>query len=144
VCVALMEEQGFACLDRDGELPFEDLALNVARRIIAVVVQAGFPDRTNFRRARQLAKALVGRVVVLHGVVRMDARRGEQASGVGASKCERVLAAFVRCTRHHHAADPVGARPLQDVVKILAKGFVGEVGADVDQVHVFFRFEAEG
>ncbi len=48
---------------------------------------------------------------------------------------QRVLTAGARGPGDHHPLDAMLARTLQHRIEVMPEGFVGEVGADVDQVH---------
>jgi hypothetical protein len=70
----------------------------------------------------------------------MHACRGVKAAATGFGQLQRMLASLTRGARHDHPSDPVRTGSNQYIVKILTKGFVGEVSSDIDQVHDLFRF----
>ncbi|MNV61052.1 hypothetical protein D3C71_1535440 [compost metagenome] len=83
----------------------------------------------------QRAHFRVAFVGVFAGVVRMHTGRGVQETGVTLCQFQRhrrMLAAGAGDDHLHHAG---GAGALQHRVQVAIKGFVGKVGADVDQLH---------
>ncbi|MNN44024.1 hypothetical protein D3C81_1582920 [compost metagenome] len=138
--IALMQEQRLAHavngkVRSNLQLALEGLALRRARREIPVVIQSALAHRYYFRVRMQRAHFRVAFVGVFAGMVRMHAGRGVQEPRVALRQCQRhrrMLAAGAGDQHLHHAGC---ARAFQHRVQVAIKGFVGEVGADVDQLH---------
>ena len=58
----------------------EDLALDLARRVVVVIIQSDLAQRDHFGMLQQFRQALVGSGSRLGGVMRMDANGGVDAS----------------------------------------------------------------
>src|SRR5258708_23625086 len=56
VCIALMEKDRLARLDREFQLRDKGLALRAPRREITVIVQAAFADRDHLRPAQEVGQ----------------------------------------------------------------------------------------
>src|SRR5690348_4467858 len=67
--------------------------------------------------------------------MRVHAGGGEQQIRMRARQRQRMLAAFLRRTGHDHLLDAVLLRTREHVVEIMPERFVGEIGADVYEVH---------
>ncbi len=140
VGVALVQEQRLAhAIDgkvrRQLQLPFERAALGRARREVAVVVQPAFAHRDHFPVRVQRAHLRVAFVGVLDRMMRMHPGGGVQEARVLLRQRQRHRRVLAAGAGHHHLHHAGGARALQHRVQVAGEGFVGEVGADVDQLH---------
>ena len=74
---ARVDDERLAELARELDVGGERALLVGARRVVAVVVEAGLADRAAARVARELAQLVGDRVVVAGGAVGVVADRGE-------------------------------------------------------------------
>ena len=135
VRIALVQKQRLAGVDRDVELALERPALRRARREIAEVVQPAFADRHHFRPHDQRAHLGIGLGGVFGRVVRMHAGGRVQHARVRAREFERLRRALAAGAGDDQLRDTGRACPREHRVAVVVEGFVGEVGADVDEVH---------
>jgi hypothetical protein len=135
VRLALMQKHRLAALGRQLQLPLERAQLRLARRQVAVVIQAAFPGGDHFGLRQQRAQRRQFGDRQLGGVMRMHARGCEQRARVAACEFDRRGAACHAGPGHEHLRDPVVARALDHRVAVAVETIVGQVGADVDPLH---------
>ena len=112
--------------------------LGVARRKIAIEIKPALAHCAHFRFAQQSCKLALTVTVPVAGVVGMNAGRGEQSGTTGrklSAQGNAALADIQAGAGQHQLADAgtVGAR--QHRLLAAGKAFVGQVYADVDQLH---------
>ncbi|KAG1545715.1 hypothetical protein G6F50_013720 [Rhizopus delemar] len=133
--VALVQEQWLSIVCGQLQLAFERAVLGGARREITEVVQPALAHRHYFRMGMQRAHLGVALFGVLHRVMRVHAGGGIQKTRMLLRQLQgqrRVLAAGAGDHHLHHAGL---ARAVQHGVTGAVEGVVGQVGADIDQVH---------
>ena len=129
--VAVVHEQRLAGLHGQLDLAPKHEALLLARRVIAVVVEAGFAYGDDDRAAGEASQ--LGGPIGLHlrGVVGMNAGGREQCrSRLGESDC-RPAGADTR-TGDDDGRDVGGVRSVEHLLAVVGEGGVGQIGADVD------------
>ena len=117
------------------QLALEREQLRLARREVAVIVEAGFPDRDHFRFGVIFAQQRFGFSVKIAGVVRMHARGREQHAGMQLHGRICIPRSLRARAGDDQLRDAVRLRTRQYLRKIMAERFVREIGSDVDQLH---------
>ena len=132
--IALVQEQRFAAVGGDRELALERFHLRGLRRIVAEVVQAGFADGFHLGCRREFAQQRVGILVVFVGVVRMHAGGRVKEPSLRLRERERGAAAARARARHDDLRNARSARAREHGIEVGPERFVGQVGADVDEI----------
>ncbi|MNI71217.1 hypothetical protein D3C73_1270780 [compost metagenome] len=133
--VALVQEQGFPVVCSQLQLAFKRAVLRRARREIAEIVQPALAHRHHLGMGMQRAHLRIALIGVLHRVVRVHASGGVQEAGVLLRQLQgqrRMLAAGTGDDHLHHTGL---ACAVQHGVAVAVEGVVGQVGADIDQMH---------
>ena len=112
-------------------MPVKDLALALWRRVLSIVVQAGFANRDYLGRARQLGDRLEVRSGGRRGRIGMDADAGARAWQPmgeldGGATAGQVVA------DQHQPSHARRAGPRQDCVAIGVKGGVHQVRVRIE------------
>ena len=135
VRVALVQEQRLSVFRCQLQLALERLALGRTRRKIAEVVQTAFAHRQHLRVRVQGAHLGVAFVGVFQRVVRVHAGGGEQKARMRLGQGQRLGRMLAAGAGDHHLHDARIARALQHRVAVRVEAVVGEIGADVDELH---------
>ncbi|MNU92144.1 hypothetical protein D3C71_820530 [compost metagenome] len=109
--------------------------LRRARREITEVVQPALAHRNHFGMGVQRAHLRIALVGVLHRMVRVHAGGGVQEARVLLRQLQgqrRMLAAGTGDDHLHHTGL---ACAVQHGIAVAVEGVVGQVGADIDQMH---------
>lgn len=134
--VALVQEQRLAVIGSQLQLAFERLVLRRARREIAEVIQPALTHGHHLRMRLQRPHFRFAFGGAFHRMVRVHTGGGVQESGVLLRQLQgqwRMLAASAGDHQLPHAGI---ACALQHRIAITVERVVGEVGADIDQLHV--------
>ena len=140
VGVALVQEQRLGISGRrqvraDLQLALECLALGRAWREVAEVVQPALAHRHHFRVRVQRAHFGVAFLGVFDRVVRVHPGGGVEHARMRLRQPQGQRRMLAAGAGDHHPRHPGLAGAGQDRVAVAVEAFVGEVGADVDQVH---------
>jgi hypothetical protein len=135
VRIALVQEHGLARVRGDLQLHLEGAPLRRARREIAEVIQAAFADRDDLGHCLQRAHLRVALGRVLGRVVRMHAGGREQFAGMRTRQLGGHRRMRAAGTGDDHAGHAGVAGALHHRVAVVVEAVVGEVGADVDELH---------
>jgi hypothetical protein len=65
----------------------------------------------------------------------MHARRGIERARVRLGQGQGMRASVARCARHHQLDDTMVLCTIKHRIKVVPKGFVGEIRADIDELH---------
>jgi hypothetical protein len=128
-----MHHHGFRHLLGKLELGGEGIALEVARRIVVVVVQPTFADRYGATAEKLAQPRNVASRIESSGVVRVDSRRGEDEAGVirGDSRGNRGRIERLSDADNRRRARLAGAGDYR--VAVAGERRVCEVGVAVDE-----------
>ena len=133
--VALVQEQRLAGVDRDLQLAFEGLALRRARREVAEIVETALADGDDLRIREQRAHFGVAFLGVFDRVVRMHAGGGVEHTRVLLRQRQRFGRVFAAGAGNDQLRNAGRTCAFQHRVAIPVEAVVGEVGADVDELH---------
>ncbi len=133
--IALVQEQWLADVSGGLQLHLERTALSGTRREIAEVVEAALAHCHYLGVCKKRAHLCIAFTGVLAGVVWVYARSGKQFTRIGAGERQRLWRMLAAGAGDHllHNAGITGA--LNHRLAVMVEGFVGEVGADIDQIH---------
>lgn len=130
--LAVVDEHREVVRSGEGKLPLEDVALNVGRRQIAVVVEPDLADRPRPGFAGKALEVRPARSVERGSVVRMNPHgRVEQIRMTGRQR-ERGLRRGEVPARDQDAREPGGPRPIEHRFAVSIEALVLEVGVRVD------------
>ena len=129
VGVARVDDDRLAEVSRELELPGEEIALPVARRVVAVEVEPGLADGDRTRVAEQLAELVEPGCVVIRGLVRVDAEGGPD-SVVSPGEVERRAARVEPRADRDDALHAGLAGPPQDQIRRIRARVEVRVGVD--------------
>ena len=117
VGLARMDDQRQPGLARRGDMAAKAALLRLARRVVVVIIEAGFADRHDFGMPR--ARDQIGRahVELFMGVMRVRADRAEHVGKALGDGEQLRLALHARGNRHH-ARDAGGAGAPDHGVKL--------------------------
>lgn len=143
--VALVQKERQAELRRERDLRLEPAVLHGPGREVAVVVEPALADGDHLGARRERAELLDGRFAAVLRVVRVYARRREQAAGIRAREISRFAAPRDARARHDHRSDARRRGALDHVLAVALERAVAEVDSNVDKFgwHDFsyeFRF----
>ena len=142
--IALVQEDGQAVVFGNCKLSLERAPLRIRRREIAKVVEAALANRDAPVMAAEFTDGCIGSVVVIAGMVRVNAGRRVQEIRLLFRELQRPGIARDAAASHDDRADAGVPGVLQHLVAVVVKTVVREVRANVDQVHVGFNADASG
>ncbi len=108
VGLARMDDERQAGLARRRDMRAKAALLRLARRVVVVVIEAGFAERHDFRVPRQRDEIGRRHVELFMGVMRMRADRAKHV-GKALGDREQVRLALDPRRNRHHALDAGGA-----------------------------------
>src|SRR3954468_1256565 len=129
-----MEEQRLLQFKGQLGLGDEPLFLVRVRRVVAVEVQAAFADRDHARMACQLTQRRNSPGIAVACMVRVYSGRGEKKAAFR-SEVTGFPAFLDGCPRDDDLGNAIALRAREDGFKVLVEYRVGEVRADVDELH---------
>jgi len=135
VRVALMQEHRFADARRDLQLLRKRSPLQVARREIPKVVEAAFAHRDDAGLARQGLHHHERLWRQVGGMMGMHTRGGEQHARLRGRERDCLAGTVFARSSDDHLRDAGRGRVLQHRRAIGIEAVMGEVDADVDQLH---------
>ncbi|KAF1067831.1 MAG: hypothetical protein GAK45_01557 [Pseudomonas citronellolis] len=139
-----MEEHRALQFDRQGQLLFERFFLRRAGREVAIEIQPAFADGTHPFVVEQAAQATRGFRRPVPRIVRMYPGGAEQPLAIVELVAQRQsgFALGQAGAGQDQLADAGLTRTLQKRLALVGEAFMGEVDADVDQLHGAFLVRA--
>ncbi len=130
-----MQEQGFAGGSGQFQMLLKDPQLGIGRGEIAVKVQAGFTHRHHLVRCGQFGRT--GQILVRDISRNMGVKAHGATEKVWIFKGQGAgcLAAGQIGSGEHDMAQTSLPRISQHLGVVMLEGFMGEIGADIDQLH---------
>ena len=112
--------------------------LQQARRMVIVVVEAAFTDRDGSGSHLDANGGRVTRGVEVGGVVRMDTRRKENATGIFDGDLARALCGIEGFPDRHDRRGPCSECPVNNSSPIRLESRIGEMGVRIEKAQWAF------
>src|SRR6266851_10021822 len=132
-----MDDDGLAGVAGDAHLFDKNVALDIARRVVVVIIEAGLADGDHFRMRRQHSQALINIVSRLRSVVRMHADGGVQRRvTIRQADAGFKIGRSVASADGHHVLDSGGEGALDHGFAVGIELLTVQMTMGVDQRHL--------
>src|SRR5712691_6804429 len=132
-----MDDDRLARVAGNAHLLDEDVALDIARRVIVVVVEACLADGHDFRVPSQRGQAAISLIGGFRGIVRMHADGGvKRRVTIGQADAGFKIGRSVAGTDGHHVLDTGGKGALDHGFAVGIELLTVQMTMGVDQLHL--------